>query len=89
MSSSQRFVPFRVSRRVRLAVALFVLLLVVYSVVIAQQILLGVMVVFWVVVLWYGARLVVAIEGIAAQLSRLADSRAEDEATSPVESSRD
>ncbi|WP_410765196.1 hypothetical protein [Haloferax sp. DFSO60] len=89
MSSSSNFVPLRASRRVRLAAAIFLALILFYSVVIVQQILLGVMVVFWIVALWYGARLIVAIEGIATQLGRVADSNTVQEETKSLKSSRD
>lgn len=89
MSSSSAFVPLRMSRRTRIAATISLALVMLYSVVVVQQILLGVIVVFWVVALWYGARLIVAIEGIATQLGRLADSRAESIDRGAVESSKD
>ncbi|KTG17723.1 hypothetical protein [Haloferax profundi] len=75
MSSATDTKPLHQTVGARIAVALFLLLTFAYAVLVAQQILLWVFLVVATVVLWYAARLVVAMEQIATALSRLADTQ--------------
>ncbi|KAB1196782.1 MULTISPECIES: hypothetical protein [Haloferax] len=78
MSSPPTEAPIHESIGVRIAIALFLVVTLVYALLIAQQILLWVLLVGCVVVLWYAARLVVAMEQIATNLERLADAETEE-----------
>jgi len=69
--------PLHRSTGAKVAVVVFLVLTLAYALLIAQQILAWVFLVVAVVVLWYAARLVVAMEEIATQLGRLADERTE------------
>ncbi|WP_396613173.1 hypothetical protein ACH9L7_07910 [Haloferax sp. S1W] len=73
MSSATDRTPLHRTTGARIAAAVFLLLTLAYAVVIARQILLWVFIALTVVVLWYAARLVVAMERIAKHLGRLAD----------------
>ncbi|ELZ73333.1 hypothetical protein C5B91_03485 [Haloferax sp. Atlit-10N] len=75
MSPSPDDIPLHRSTGAKVAVVVFLVLTLAYALLIAQQILAWVFLVVTVVVLWYAARLVVAMEEIATQLGRLADER--------------
>ncbi|KAB1191934.1 hypothetical protein GJR96_00160 [Haloferax sp. MBLA0076] len=75
MSPSTDRKPLHQTMGARIAVALFLFLTLAYALLIAQQILLWVVLAVTTVVLWYTARLVVALEQIATALSRLADTQ--------------
>ncbi|WP_424008439.1 hypothetical protein [Haloferax denitrificans] len=77
MSMTSDGAPLHRSAGAKVAVAVFLALTLVYALFIAQQILAWVFLVVIAVVLWYAARLVVAMEEIATQLGRLADERAD------------
>ncbi|RDZ65248.1 hypothetical protein C5B90_02440 [Haloferax sp. Atlit-12N] len=76
MSPSSDDTPLHRTPGAKVAVAAFLALTLAYALLIAQQILAWVFLLVIVVVLWYAARLVVAMEEIATQLGRLADERA-------------
>ncbi|MFC7128691.1 hypothetical protein [Haloferax chudinovii] len=88
MSTPTDDTPFHRTAGAKVAVAVFLALTLAYALLIAQQILAWVFLVVIAVVLWYAARLVVAVEEIATQLGRLADERA-DSRDRGDESSRD
>ncbi|WP_416839187.1 hypothetical protein [Haloferax sp. DFSO52] len=77
MSPSQEKTPLHQTTGARVAVAVVLVASLAYALLIAQQILLWVILVGAVVVLWYTARLVVAMERIASNLERLADKETE------------
>lgn len=77
MSSPPDDTPLHRTAGAKVAVAVFLALTLAYALLIAQQVLAWVFLVVIVVVIWYAARLVVAMEEIATQLGRLADERAD------------
>ncbi|CQR50517.1 MULTISPECIES: hypothetical protein [Haloferax] len=76
MSPSADGTPLHRTAGVKVAVTVFLALTLVYALLIARQLLAWVFLLVIAVVLWYAARLVVAVEEIATQLGRLADERA-------------
>ncbi|MGB9957970.1 hypothetical protein ACOZ4B_16460 [Haloferax prahovense] len=76
MSTPTDDTPLHRTTGAKVAVVVFLVVTLAYALLIAQQILAWVFLLVTIVVLWYAARLVVAMEEIATQLGRLADERA-------------